>query len=169
MDREEFKAFVKKNDRLVGIMPKTKALAMDRRNQFIENVPQKVLDVVEYLIEKDVEFHVYELLTRPKKKKGKPRQVGLLTTIYIPKYRIAMRYVDDSREIDQSKATVFFKTYKKMMYPFFIRESETVEFLHEKVDNCIKLAEENPKTFVLPYLVPEKQKRERMKAMKVKY
>lgn len=68
---------------------------------------------------------------------------GIIIPLYLPKYRIAVRIGDDSQWYD---------TVKRCVHPIFIRETDTVTFVLEKVKNTIssylkyKKSRTSPKT-----------------------
>ena len=56
-------------------------------------------------------------------------KTGLLIDLWVPKLFIAVHVGDDPE-------SMFYKMTYRWAKPFFIRESETVEFVLEKIGNC---------------------------------
>lgn len=128
---DELKKFVKRHDRKVGIYKQTIPVK-GKRSLRLDNVPEKVLFIADWLIENNIDFQVLEAITREKKK-----SIPMLTDIYIPKYNIAMRYVDTDSKESVVFSNIYFKLMRGKSFPFFIRSNETNEFLIEKLKNCM--------------------------------
>ena len=155
MKQEDYKMFVKKHDRQVGIYKPTETYK-EKREKRLDSVPEKVLFMAQALIDNNIEFQVLECLCKSRKK-----VTAMLTDLYIPKYNIAMRYVDMDDEESVALSQIFFNMMKQRSYPFFIRSNESEDFLLEKLTNCIKDSPNHGKSgFGKKYvLVPQKRKR----------
>lgn len=161
MTNEEFKQIMRVHDKKVGVFPRT-IMFKDKRKERIEQVPDKVLFIASLLKEKGIDFHAYECMY-PKKDK----EVNIMTTLYIPSYKIAMRYVDMSSEHDIVKANYFYNLSKKGMWVFLIRSTESEEFLKVKLEDCISKAIAKPRPPFRKSFRPIPQLRARIKAVKV--
>ena len=63
-------------------------------------------------------------------KEDKVATNGMKIDLFVRNYGIAVHLSDDT---DQT----FFKSTKKLYNPFFIRDEETIEFILEKMQNCM--------------------------------
>lgn len=132
MKQEDYRLYIKRHDRHVGIYKPTEEYK-DKRDSRLNNVPYSVLSIAEWLIDNNIEFQALETITTRNRK-----VLPMMTDIYIPEYNIAMRYVDMDDEKSVEASNVYFQLMKIKSYPFFIRSNETEGFLLEKLQNCIK-------------------------------
>ena len=163
MNKEELKQLVEKLDKEQGNFPYTLSNdGKERRKIHFDRKIAEVIPVVELLQELGVKFHLFEYI---KTKKQKP----LCTDIYLPDYNIVMRAYDDNNETENNIAKIYFHYYRAFYAPIFIRRSETIEFVKEKILNTIENAKQNPKKgfYGLEVIKPAKKKRERIRYVKI--
>lgn len=159
MSLDEFKEFVAKNDKLNGNYVRTlnNTKRRERRiNEFYNN--EKFMFLLNHIIKSGVRFMLFE----DTQKKGAN---AMFTDIYVPKYRICIRY-DNVTEKSHDKCQLFYAIKRVLFYPVFIRENESKEFLVEKYDNTVTKAVKEPKSHNIE-LPCTKKKRERIKFIKV--
>lgn len=156
MIQEDYKMLVKKHDRQVGIY-KTTEKYKEKREGKLENVPEKVLFMAQYLIDNGIDFQTLECMCT---KFSKP--IAMMTDIYIPKYNIAMRYVDMEDENSYNLSQIYFRIMKNKSFPFFIRSNESEEFLIDKFHQCIKDTTIHKKSGIGGKYILVKQKRKRI-------
>lgn len=158
MTREEFIALVEKHDRIYGnyiaTLPYTK-----RRIRRLANADEKIIKAVEYLQSKGIGFMVMENIFKP------TIDSAMFADIYIPKYRIFIRNVEDTDKSKKSAEIYYRKTFANY-YPIFSRHNESFDFLVEKLENTIAKAELLPlKRKFSPE--PSKKKKPRIKSVRV--
>lgn len=108
---------------------------------------------------------------------SKKQRHRITTDIFIPYANVVIRQVDVDDDVDLQKQNVYYQCMKKNFYPFFIRSSESKEFVLMKLMNVIQKANEKPQTGFASYPFIEspkpkpkkepKKKRPRIKAVKV--
>ena len=156
MELEEFKSWVRNHDKHIGIYKSTLAYK-EHRAERLDSFPFKALSVAQWLIGHGIDFNVLEALCT---KNRKP--IALLTDIYIPEYKIAIRYVDEEKYSSRYKAQCFYNFMKYKSFPLFIRSTESDEFILEKLQNCMKDLHKYKKMGLvgnLYELVPQKRAR----------
>lgn len=158
MEREEFIALVEKHDRIYGNYLPTLQFTK-RRSKRLKNVDVKIIKVVEYLQAKGVGFMIMENICKPTSK------CVMFADIYIPKYRIYIRNVEDTDKSRKS-AEIYYKKTFCLYYPIFSRHNESFEFLITKLENTFRKAELTP---LIRKFSPElsKKKKPRIKHIKV--
>jgi len=157
MTREEFITLVRKNDRLYGNYTSTLPY-MKRREKRLANANEKIIRVAEYLHSKGIRFMTMEAILRPSAKNP------MFADIYIPKYRIFVRNVDDS-DTSRKSAQIFYHLTQGVYYQIFSRHDEDVDFVLMKVENTIEKAVQKP--LVCKFSPePTKKKKERIKAVR---
>lgn len=158
MTREEFITLIQKHDKLYGNYTSTLS-CMDKRELRVNNADEKIIGIVEYLLSKNIGFMVMEIISKPTSKHS------LFADVYIPKYKICIRNVKDSK-VSKNKAQAFFLSNSGVYYPVFCRHNESLEFVIEKLENTMRKLELNP---LKCKYAPEstKKKRQRIKAVKV--
>lgn len=160
MNREEFIEFVSKNDGRRGNFEATLRRKGHREHR-INTINGKIIELADFLRKKGIPFMVMEMVFRAGVKHP------MFAEIYIPKYRIAIRCVDDN-DYSRKLAGYFYLMARKLFYPVFVRHDETIDFIIEKLENTIQNAVESPKEGKLKQnLVGVKPKRTRIMGVKV--
>lgn len=154
MEKEEFKKIILRRDRKYGNLKKTIRMR-EKRNYFIDKAPQIVMDFVEELLNRGLDIMIYEF---PYKKND------MFICAYIKKYHILVASTGSKAISDH-----IFKSSKKTCYPFFLDQRKNdLAWEIEKLDNCIKEAEDNPKAGLKRRLViDESIQRKRVKISKL--
>jgi len=79
---------------------------------------EKLDEVVKFLEKEDIDFIL------------RPENVRMKSNLYIPKWKIGMKLEGEDNER-------YFQTHKRYISTIFIRESEAVGFVLEKLQNVI--------------------------------
>lgn len=79
---------------------------------------EKLDEVVKFLEKEDIDFVL------------RPENVRMKSNLYIPKWKIGVKLEGDDNER-------YFQTHKRCLSVIFIRESETAEFVLEKLQTVI--------------------------------
>lgn len=158
---QELKAIMEETDKKYGNFPETK-LEENRLKRIhrLANLDKKSHAIIEKLQLWGLPFTLCEVI-RSKKQKHK-----ITTDLFIPNANIVIRQVNMSDDIERSKAKCFYHFMKANFHVFFVRSTETEDFVLMKLHNCIMKANECPaKGF--NGVKQDKPKRKRIQANRV--
>lgn len=154
---------MERQEATVGRFETTVAKHRDKRIKRLYKFNEKTLAIIEVLKTWNIPFTLCEVLYTPNQSQR------VTTDIFIPEANIVIRQMDAEDENEVSKMSAYYNAMKSNYYPFFVRPSETQEFIMEKLNNVIKQANDVHKIGFksVKFLKVKKPKRQRIKAVKV--
>lgn len=167
LEPQEIKDLMIANQEKYGCFKDTKKEKYEyKRIRRISKFNEKTIQVIETLQSWGLPFTLCEIITTENQKNK------YVTDIFIPNANIVIRQVDSEEVVDAQKSRIYFLYTKASYYPLFIRPSETIEFILEKLNNLIIKANDEPKNgFKFAKFINHKKekrpKRPRIKAIKI--
>lgn len=166
MTRESFLKAVAALDKRQGNYKQT-TLNKAKREELLNRVPQRVVDVFEYLIGKGKKVFAYELLSRNNAR----REMSFMTPLYLPELNLAIWHLPASKSEEESrKSKEVLQKYIYVTRPWFytivINPDSTLDYVDAKLKEVEKYYMSTPRKGVVNKLVfPPKKKRERIKSI----
>lgn len=164
MTREEFLSTIEKLDKKQGNYKQT-LLHKAKRQEFINRVPQRVIDVFEYLVRNGRKVFAYEVLSRNNAKK----EMSFITPLYLPELNLAIWHLPNTTsETEEAKNKEKLQKYIYVTRPWFytivINPDSTFEYVDAKLKEVGRYYSLTPRLGVKNNIVvPPKKKRERIK------
>lgn len=164
MTRENFLNAVAALDKRQGNYKQT-TLNKAKREELLNRVPQRVVDVFEHLINKGKKVFAYELLSRNNAK----REMSFITPLYLPELNLAIWHLPASKSEEESRKNKevlqkYIYVTRPWFYTIVINTDSTLDYVDAKLKEVEKYYMLTPRKGVVNKLVfPPKKKRERIK------
>lgn len=155
MTEDDLMSLMLRQDEKVGNYKETqrKDMFLKRLNR-LSKFTEVTQAVIKELQDRNIKFTLAELIYT------KSMWCHITTDIYLPELNVIIRQVDcsDPKEVDKGQKYYFYN--KGAFYPFFIRSTETKDFVLEKLNNLLEKAMQHPKKgYKDVHFIPRKRKR----------